>query len=134
MIDDLDLPGSGAQARDRIHGLLGQIFGGDDLCRVAAEQRIRLVVEHERAVAVEPQDVEATVHEHSVQLEGERPLGPSAAKPGNPHRKRRAGVRAHELADPCQLVAGDGRIPGANLRLEVGSVRWRGCCEVDELE
>ena len=80
VVDDLDLLRARAKAGDRVDGLLGRVLLLDDLRRITSTQRIRLVVQNERLRAVDPEDVEPAVHEHTVELEGKRPLGPHAVE------------------------------------------------------
>ena len=75
VVDDLDLVGAGAEARERVDEPLQPVVGLDDLLRRSLGERVRLVVEDERARAVAPEHVEAAVQEHAVVLERERPLG-----------------------------------------------------------
>ena len=75
MVDDLDFLGAGAEARQRIDEPLQPVVVVDDLLRRAFLERVRLVVDDDRLVACELQDVEAAVEQDTVVLERERPLG-----------------------------------------------------------
>ena len=80
LVDDLDLLGAGPEARERVDESLQAVVVLDDLGRRALGERVRLVVEDERALAVAVEDVEAAVQEHAVVLERE---GRSAAAPSS---------------------------------------------------
>ena len=69
---------------------LGPVLGLDDLDRQAAVEDVRLVVEHERSRPLAPEDVEAAVQEHAVELERERPLDPRALERRDARGERRA--------------------------------------------
>ena len=90
VVDDLDLVGPGAEARERIHEPLQPIVALDDLLRRPFGERVRLVVDDERAGAVAPEHVEPTVEQHAVVLERERALG---------HRARQASRCARASSD-----------------------------------
>ena len=78
------------------------------------------------------EDVEPAVQQHAVVLERERPLGLCARKGRDAPRELRVAVRAHEPADPLQLVVGHARIPGAHACDEIV---WRQRpFQADELE
>ena len=76
VVDDLDLVGAGAEARERVDEPLQPVVVLDDLVGRRLRERVRLVVEHERARALAPEHVEAPVQEDAVVLERERPLRP----------------------------------------------------------
>ena len=96
LVRDLDLGRAGAEADERIDEPLQHVLGVDDLGRRPPFERVRLVVDDERAVALPPQDVEPATEHDAVVLEGERALGPSAAQSGDAPRERRAAVRVDE--------------------------------------
>ncbi len=96
VVDDLDLLGPRAETGDRIHGLLGRVLLLDDLGGIPTTQRIGLVVENECLRPIHPEDVEPPVHEHAVELEGERPLRADALECSDPRGKRRARVGMDE--------------------------------------
>ena len=74
VVDDLDLLGAGAEARERVDEALQPVVRLDDLLRRRLADQVRLVVEDERARPVEVQHVEEAVQEHAVVLEREVPL------------------------------------------------------------
>ena len=80
MIDDLDLVGSGPEARERVDEPLETVVGLDDLLRRPLGERVRLVVEDERPFAGELEDVEPAVEEDAVMDECERPLRADAGE------------------------------------------------------
>ena len=120
VVDDLDLARARAQAGDRVDDLLRQVLLLDDLGRVAAEQRVRLVVEHER-----PRRPRARARRAGRSRARRRARTRTAARAGRRGARRcapRAPSRVYErdeVADPRQLVVGDGRIPVAHERLEL---------------
>ena len=93
-----------AQADERIDEPLQPVLGLDDLGRLAPVERVRLVVDDERALAVLPEHVEPAADEDAVVLERERPLRPGAAKVREPRGERRRAVRVDERGDPLELV------------------------------
>ena len=80
LVDDLDLLGARAEARERVDEPLQPVLGLDDLGGRALAEHVRLEVGDERAAAVQVEDVEHAVEEHAVVLECERPLGRDARR------------------------------------------------------
>ena len=131
VVDDLDLLGPGAEARERVDEPLQPVLGLDDLLRRALGERVRLVVEDERPRPVAMKDVEPSVQEDAVVLERERPLRPAPRQASrSAARGRNSQYDATKRGDPRQLLVGHRRIPGAHLL----DVRQRGRGQVDELE
>mgnify|MGYP003694791361 CR=1 FL=1 len=88
---------------ERVDEPLQHVLGLDDLGRRPALERVRLVVDDERLLALPPEDVEPAADDDAVVLEGERPLGPSAASAATPSargrtRSRRRRVRRSDRA------------------------------------
>ena len=71
MIDDLDLLGARAEARERVDESLQPVVLLDDLVRRGVAERVRLVVDHERSAVAEVKGIQKAVHEHAVVDEGE---------------------------------------------------------------
>ena len=132
VVDDLDLVGTCAEARERIDEPLQAVVVLDDLVRGPLLQRVRLVVDDERAAAVELQDVQAAAQENAVVLERERTLRARAGEGRDAARQVGLAVRAHEAGDPLELLVADARIPTLHERDEI--VGRQRLLEVDELE
>src|SRR5207248_9741787 len=88
-VDDLDLLGAAPEAGERVDQALERVLGLDHVGRVAFADRVRLVVDHERARALAPVEIEPAVDEYAVVLEREAELGP---RPGRPRRAPRVAV------------------------------------------
>ena len=80
LVRDLDLGRPGPQADERVDEPLQPVLGLDDLGRLAPFERVRLVVDDQRPLALLPEDVEPATDEDAVVLERERPLRARAAK------------------------------------------------------
>ena len=130
MVHDLDLLGPRPEARERVDEPLEPIVGLDDLLRCALGERVRLVVEDERARPVTVKNVKAAVQQHTVVLERERPLGRRPCEIRDPPRQLGFAVRGDEERDPVELLRGDTRIPRPHV-LDPGR---DGCGKIDELE
>ena len=111
VVDDLDVLRAGAEARERIDEPLQAVVALDDLLRRRLADQVRLVVDDERARAVEVHDVDEAVQQHAVVLEREVPLLLHAVERRDAPRELGVAVRDDERADPLELVVADGRIP-----------------------
>ena len=134
VVDDLHLLRAGAQAGDGVDGLLGRVLLLDDLGRVAPLEQVRLVVEHECAVALEPEHVEPAVDEDAVELERKRPLGPHASQPRDPGGERRAGIGARRTPRSAAARPPRRRDTSARTSSDTPPARAHGRGEIDALE
>jgi hypothetical protein len=134
LVDDLDLLGPGTEAGQRVDEPLQVVVALDHLFRRGVLEHVRLVVDDHRARPVEVENVEASVEEDSVVLEGERPLGRRPLERGDPGGQLRVAIRADEPGDPLQLLVGRGRITRAHGFGEVVRLRRPRIAEVEPLE
>ena len=74
VVDDLDLRRAGAETRERVDEPLQPVLVVDDLLRRALGERVRLVVDDERARPSRVEHVEEAADENVVVLEGELAL------------------------------------------------------------
>src|SRR5438128_2559517 len=71
VVDDLHLLRAGAEARKRVHEALQPVVLLHDLFRRSLGERVRLVVDDERAAVRAMEDVDEAVDQHAVVLERE---------------------------------------------------------------
>ena len=130
VVDDLDLLRPGAEAGERVDEPLQAVVGLDDLLRAPLGQRVRLVVEHERARSLALEHVEPPVQEDAVVLEREGPLRPRSGEPGDPTGELGLAVGARRI--PRSGRAPRRSRPGTRSARARRPAARRG--EIDELE
>ena len=131
VVDDLDLVGAGAEARERVDEPLQPVVGLDDLLGRALGERVRLVVERRARAA--PSRHSTSSRPCSSTPSCSNANGRSGSHPGSVAmraRELRLAVRVDERRDPRELLVGHRRVPAAH-ELDVGR---RGRSQVDELE
>ena len=114
-VDDLDLVRPRAEAGERVDEPLHAVLVLHHLVRRQLTERVRLVVDDERAPARRMEEVEETVEEHAVVLERERPLGLHAVEIGDARGERGGAVGLDEPPDPLDLVVRRLRVPRPHL-------------------
>jgi hypothetical protein len=119
VVDDLNLVCTRPEAGERVDEPLEVVVVVDDLLGRPLLERVRLVVDDERAPAVELEHVEATVEQDAVVLEGKRPLRPRAGQRRDAPRELGLAVGANEAADPLELLVGNSAVPAADEPLEL---------------
>ena len=117
LVDDLDLLGARAEARERVDEALQAVVALDDLLGRPLAERVRLVVE--RRAPARRRSYSTSRRPCSRTPSCSNANGRSGGAPGSAAiraRELRAAVRGDEPADPLELLVGRARVPAAHRR------------------